>query len=195
MINTDTTRFLKAWLRNPRAIGAVTPSGPALARLMTQDIHPERGPVLELGPGTGVFTQALLKRGIPRSQLALVESNPQMAGRLALRFPGVRVYQRDAAKLHALPSPFGRARASAVVSGLPMLSMPLAQVKAILAAVFQHHLDADGVFYQFTYGPRCPFPRATLHAHGLEAIRIGRVLLNLPPATVYRIQRSGLQAV
>ncbi len=194
MINTDTTRFLRAWLRNPRAIGAVAPSGPALARLMTQAIHPEHDPVLELGPGTGVFTQALLKRGVPRSRLALVESNPQMAGRLHARFPGVRIYQRDAAKLDALPSPFGSERAGAVISGLPMLSLPGGQVKAILAAVFQHHLREDGALYQFTYGPRCPIPRSILHAYGLEAIRVGRVLLNLPPAAVYQVRRSAIQA-
>ena len=194
MINTDTTQFLKAWLRNPRAIGAVAPSGPALARLMTQAIHPERDPVLELGPGTGVFTRALLKRGVPQTRLALVEADPQMADRLESRFPGVRIYQRDAARLETLPSPFGRERAGAVISGLPMLSMPDSQVKAILTSAFQHHLREDGVLYQFTYGPRCPVPRTILQACGLGAIRIGRALLNLPPATVYQIRRTTASA-
>lgn len=195
MIHTDTTRFLKAWLRNPRAIGAVAPSGSALARLMTQAVHPADDPVLELGPGTGVFTQALLKRGVPRTRLALVEADPQMAGRLEARFPGVRIYQRDAAQLETLPSPFGTERAGAVISGLPILSIPRPQVSAILAGTFQHHLRHDGVLYQFTYGPRCPFPGPLLRAFGLEAVRIGRVLLNLPPATVYQIRRASAVAL
>lgn len=190
MIDTDTTQFLKAWLRNPRAIGAVTPSGPALARLMTRDIHPQRDPVLELGPGTGVFTQALLQRGVPRSRLALVECNPQLADRLASRYPGLRIYQRDAARLQTLPSPFGSERAGAVVSGLPMLSIPTPQVRAILAAAFDHHLREDGVFYQFTYGPQAPFSRRTLATLGLRAERVGRAWLNLPPAAVYRLRRA-----
>jgi phospholipid N-methyltransferase len=83
---------------------------------------------------------------------------------------------------------FGGKAAGAVVSGLPLLSMPPKKVIAILEGAFGH-LRADGAFYQFTYGPRCPVKRTLLDRLGLKATRIGRVVANVPPAAVYRIRR------
>jgi Phospholipid N-methyltransferase len=185
----DTLTFLRAWMRAPRSIGALTPSGPSLARLMTTHVNHLDGPVIELGPGTGVFTRALVARGVPTHRLALIEADPVFANALARRYPGAHVLSMDAAQLgEALPL-FGDERASAVVSGLPLLSMPASQVSAIIQGVFERQLHADGAFYQFTYGPRCPLPRRLLERLDLEAIRIGSVLFNLPPAAVYRIGR------
>ena len=60
MALTENLSFLRAWLRAPHRVGALAPSGPALARLMTAQINALDGPVIELGPGTGAFTRALL---------------------------------------------------------------------------------------------------------------------------------------
>jgi len=186
---SDTLTFFRAWLRAPRSIGALAPSGSSLARLMTTHVNHLDGPVIELGPGTGVFTRALLARGVPTHRLALIEADPVFASALAQRYPGTHVLSMDAAHLgDALPI-FGEERASAVVSGLPLLSMPASQVSAIIQGVFDRQLHADGAFYQFTYGPRCPLPRHLLERLDLEAVRIGSVLFNLPPAVVYRIGR------
>ncbi len=185
---TDTLMFLRTWLRNPLRVGAVAPSGPALARLITADLD-SRAPVIELGPGTGVFTRALLSRGVPAHRLALVEADPKFAGKLARRFPHSRVLSMDAAQLGDTAPLFGNEQAGAVVSGLPLLSMPADKVAAIVEGAFEGHLREDGAFYQFTYGPRCPLPPSLLRRLGLEAVRIGHALLNLPPASVYRIQR------
>ena len=95
----------------------------------------------------------------------------------------------DAAQLGHTESLFGDERACAVVSGLPLLSMPAAQVSAIVQGVFDRQLRRDGVFYQFTYGPRCPLPAALLTRLNLRAQRVGSALLNLPPAAVYRFSR------
>ncbi len=192
---SDTVSFLRAWVRAPRSIGALTPSGAALARLMTSHVSHLDGPVIELGPGTGVFTRALLARGLPTHRLALVEADPVFAQALTRRYPGARVLSMDAAQLgHTLPL-FGDERASAVISGLPLLSMPPLQVMAIIQGVFERQLRRDGVFYQFTYGPRCPLPRHLLERLDLEAVRIGNALLNLPPAAVYRIGRRRREQV
>ena len=186
---SDTLTFFRAWLRAPRSIGALAPSGSSLARLMTTHVNHLDGPIIELGPGTGVFTRALLARGVPTHRLALIEADPVFASALAQRYPGTHVLSMDAAHLgDALPI-FGEERASAVVSGLPLLSMPASQVSAIIQGVFDRQLHADGAFYQFTYGPRCPLPRHLLERLDLEAVRIGSVLFNLPPAVVYRIGR------
>ncbi len=191
----DSLTFLRAWIRHPRRIGALAPSGPALARLMTSQINHSRGPVIELGPGTGVFTRALLARGLPSHRLALIEANPVFASALGARYPGTRVFSIDAAQLGHTPSLFGDEKAGAVISGLPLLSMPAAQVAAIVRGVFDGHLRSDGEFYQFTYGPRCPLPVSLLDALDLEAVRIGSALLNLPPASVYRIGRRQRDSV
>ena len=77
----------------------------------------------------------------------------------------------------------------AVVSGLPLLNFAPKKVIAILAAAFGT-LRAGGAFYQFTYGMQCPISKPVLDQLGLQATCMGRVLLNIPPASVYRITRS-----
>lgn len=185
----ESLMFLRSWLRNPRRVGAVAPSGPALARRITAEITPASAPVIELGPGTGAFTQALLLRGVPPDRLVLIEADRAFARALEARFPTLRILAMDAARLGQIDPPFGDERAGAVVSGLPLLAIPAPAVDAIVAGAFAQ-LRAGGCFYQFTYGPRCPVPRATLDRLGLVAERIGFAAWNLPPASVYRIRRS-----
>jgi len=186
----DTLGFLRAWLRDPRSIGAVTPSGPALARLMTMHISSLDGPVIELGPGTGALTRALLARGVLPHRLALIEADPHFAEALSQRYPQTTILRMDAAQLGNTEPLFGEERACAVVSGLPLLSMPAVQVAAIVQGVFDRQLSAGGTFYQFTYGLRCPLPPALLQRLNLQAHRVGSALLNLPPAAVYCISRQ-----
>nr|WP_246713893.1 rRNA adenine N-6-methyltransferase family protein [Rhizobium sp. BK212] len=62
---------------------------------MTKEISALTGPVLELGPGTGVFTAALLQRGIAERDLTLVEYERDFATLLQDRFPDARVLQVD----------------------------------------------------------------------------------------------------
>jgi len=185
----DSVAFLRAWLRAPRSIGAVMPSGPALAKLMTDQVSQLGGPVIELGPGTGVLTRALLARGVPPHRLRLIETDPHFAAALSRRYPHITTLRMDAAELGQTESLFGEELACAVVSGLPLLSMPADQVAAIIQGVFERQLRHDGMFYQFTYGPHCPLPASLLNRLGLQAQRVGNALLNLPPAAVYRISR------
>jgi phosphatidylethanolamine/phosphatidyl-N-methylethanolamine N-methyltransferase len=185
----DTLLFLRSLLRNPWRVAALAPSGRALAELITADFTPAAGPIIELGPGTGSFTRVLLERGVPEDRLALVESDPAFAEALKRRFPRARVLRMDAAQLGQVESFFGRERAGAVVSGLPLVWMPGPTVEAILAGAFHRHLRSDGAFYQFTYWRRCPVPRSQLEQMRLEAARTGSVMANLPPASVYRIRR------
>jgi phospholipid N-methyltransferase len=179
--------FFRAWTINPRRVGAIAPSGAALADAITSEITPASGPVIELGPGTGVFTYALLARGVAERDLTLVEYGSDFVRLLQLRFPQARVLWMDAARLghHDLFEP---ATVGAVVSGLPLLNMSSRKIIGILAGAFGY-LCPGGAFYQFTYGPRCPVPRQLLDRLGLRATRIGGALLNVPPANVYRITR------
>ncbi|GES50626.1 SAM-dependent methyltransferase [Rhizobium sp. NBRC 114257] len=184
----DFVQFFRSWVSDPLRVAAVAPSGERLARLMTQEIEPFDGPILELGPGTGVFTRALLARGIPESALTLVEFGEEFAVRLRERFPAARVVHMDAAQLSRCglfdDAPFG-----AVISGLPLLSMPPSKVVAIVGGAFET-MKPGGAFYQFTYGPRCPVQKPILESLGLTAKRIGGTVRNIPPAGVYRISRQ-----
>ncbi|MDT3377455.1 SAM-dependent methyltransferase [Labrys neptuniae] len=184
---SDALPFFRAWISNPLRVAAVAPSSSAVASLMTQEITPRTGPVLELGPGTGPFTQALLERGVPEQNITLVEYDVTFARLLGRRFPLARVFRMDAAEL-ATTNLYVGAPVGAVVSGLGILAMPLDKASAILTGAFAC-MAPGGAFYQITYGPRCPVRREILDGLDLEAERTGWTLRNLPPASVYRIRR------
>jgi len=101
---------------------------------MTKEISALTGPVLELGPGTGVFTAALLQRGIAERDLTLVEYERDFATLLQDRFPDARLLQVDVRQMWKTSlsgSFFG-----GVVSGLPLLAMRPDDVQALLEDCF-----------------------------------------------------------
>jgi phosphatidylethanolamine/phosphatidyl-N-methylethanolamine N-methyltransferase len=184
---SDGGAFLREWLSDPLRVAAIVPSGRALAEIMTRDLDAASAPVIELGPGTGAFTDALLKRGIPEDRLALIETGSNFVKLLRLRLPRATVLAIDATQLRKVTL-FDGEPAGAVVSGLPVLAMPPRAVMLIAYGAFIH-LRPGGAMYQFTYGPVCPVKRQILDRLGLEAKRIGGAMINLPPASVYRITR------
>ncbi len=181
--------FYGAWMRDPLRTGAIAPSSRWLARLMTRSITPACAPILELGPGTGVFTRRALTRGVAQNQLTLVEYDSPFARALERRFPQARVLCMNAAQLGRM-SLFDGQGAGAALSGLPLLSLSYREVLLIMEGAFAQ-LRANASFYQFTYGMRCPVPQPILARLGLKATLVGCTLANLPPARVYRIRRRG----
>lgn len=186
----DALLFLRSWVSQPLRVAAIAPSGASLAEIITRDISPVTGPVIELGAGTGAFTRKLLERGVHPGDLTLVESGDEFAAVLRSRFPQVRVLHMDATHLGAAGL-FEDSSVGAVVSGLPLLSMSARRVMRILIAAFRY-VRPGGAFYQFTYTTRCPIPRPILDRLGLRANLVGRTVLNVPPAAVYRISRRGI---
>lgn len=183
----DLLSFFTAWMAAPGRVGAIAPSGAALAELITRDINANTGPVLELGPGTGAFTYQLLKRGVRQQDLTLIEYGSDFMRLLQLRFPGARVLWMDAARL-ASERLYDGAPVGAVVSGLPLLNMSPRKVISIVGGAFSY-MRPGAAFYQFTYGMRCPIRRPILDRLGLRATLVDRALLNVPPAAVYRLTR------
>src|SRR5450432_2020055 len=122
----DEVRFLRSWMEKPLHMGAVMPSGKLLARTMAQYVDIEcDGPVVELGPGTGAITSALIDRGVGQKRLVLVEYNPGFCALLRDRYPHARVVQGDAYALRDSLWDVLKVPASAVVSGLPLVTKPM----------------------------------------------------------------------
>jgi phospholipid N-methyltransferase len=180
-------QFFRSWVQNPLAIGAVAPSGRALAKLMVKGVH-SGARVMELGPGTGTVTRAILDRGVDERNLYLVERDAAFARLLRARFPKATLLHEDATMLGA------HARELAgtfdfIVSGLPLVLFSRAQKGRLLAHVLAL-LKPTGVFHQFTYGGRCPIRRSVRDALGLETALLGIAPFNVPPAFVYRLCRA-----
>ena len=187
-----TALFLKRWLRRPFAVGAVVPSGRLLAEAMARTTFAEmkgrEGHVIELGAGTGEVTKALLAAGIPADRLALVERDPELASFLRRHFAGPRIVEGDAARLPKILSEQGIGSVSAVVSSLPLLSLPADVVRGLVAGVFDA-LPRGGALVQFTYGPAQPVPRSLSQALRLVGTRGPRIWRNMPPAVVWTFRR------
>src|SRR5882757_5631383 len=84
----DEVRFLRSWIEKPLRMGAVMPSSKFLARAVARyvDTH-STAPVIELGPGTGAITDALVKHGVAEKRLVLVEFDPGFCALLRERYP------------------------------------------------------------------------------------------------------------
>jgi phosphatidylethanolamine/phosphatidyl-N-methylethanolamine N-methyltransferase len=183
-------RFFRSWLDNPAIAGAVSPSGPFLARMMARYVDPRKaGPVVELGPGTGAITEALLERGIAPRRLFLIEFDPGFCKLLRRRFRGVHVIEGDAYQLSKTLGERLYRRPSAIVSSLPLLLKPEMQRLALLTEAFDC-MRPDGRFIQFTYGPLSPIARDRPSAPAFQVEASPPVWLNLPPARVWIYQRQ-----
>lgn len=183
----DETRFLKNWLKNPLRIGAVTPSGPVLARKMASHVDPNgTGPVIELGPGTGPMTAALIERGVDPSRLVLVEYSPDFCRLLRDRFPKATVVQGDAYSLRKTLSGLLRAPADALVSGLPLMTRPEPARLRLVQEAFDL-MKPGAPFIQFTYSVVSPVPLKSANFSAEPSERIWR---NIPPARVWVYRRG-----
>ena len=182
----DEARFIRSWLENPKSTGAITPSGPALARAMARRVDPRLpGLVVELGPGTGPVTEALVERGVAQERLVLVEYDADFCALLAKRYPRAKVVRGDA---YALVETLGGVLdqpVAAIVSSLPLLTRPERDRAELLADAVR--LLAPGApFVQFTYGVTSPVPRQPW----LVADASPPIWRNIPPARVWTYRRS-----
>jgi phosphatidylethanolamine/phosphatidyl-N-methylethanolamine N-methyltransferase len=178
----DEVRFLRSWIEKPLHMGAVMPSGKVLARTMAQyvDIN-STGPVVELGPGTGAITSALIDHGVEQKRLVLVEYNPGFCALLRDRYPHAKVVQGDAYALRASLWDVLSVPASAVVSGLPLVTKPMLTRLKLIRDAFAA-LAPGAPFVQFTYSVAPPIPKSL---PGVSTEASERIWMNIPPARVW----------
>ncbi|MEM7724210.1 MAG: methyltransferase domain-containing protein [Pseudomonadota bacterium] len=181
MSSTDFGLFMGQLVRKPHQVVALAPSSRALCAEMVAGIDPDAGPVIELGAGTGNITRAILARGVAPENLHSIEMNPEFCDHLRAAFPGLNVYQISAGACTDLPVE----HAQAVISGLPLLSMPTSLQRAILAG-FAKKTRPGGHYVQFTYGPKPPVTKIVRDELNLTWTRSRKIWWNMPPARVYR---------
>jgi phosphatidylethanolamine/phosphatidyl-N-methylethanolamine N-methyltransferase len=178
----DEARFLRSWIERPLLTGAVAPSSKYLAQAMASYIDPRvPGPVIELGPGTGPVTDALVRRGIEQERLVLVEYNPEFAQLLKRRFPRAAIVCGDAYDVRDALADVVTEPCAGFISSLPLFTKPMPQRLELLCAA--HELSRPGApFVQFTYAVVPPMPARSTSYTATPSERIWR---NMPPARVW----------
>lgn len=183
----DSLYFLRNWARSPLQVGAIAPSSKKLAREMAALVDIETNlPIIELGPGTGVVTNALLERGVRAELLYSIEFNEDFASHLRARFPQVNIIQGDAYSLKSTLGAAGVDHCAAIISSLPLFTMPVSKRKDLLDQSVDL-MREDGSFIQFSYAivPAFPGARERYRTNASPWIKF-----NLPPARVWTYQRK-----
>jgi phosphatidylethanolamine/phosphatidyl-N-methylethanolamine N-methyltransferase len=184
----DEARFIRSWIEKPLIIGSVTPSGRALAQMMVRPIDASiPGPVLELGPGTGPVTQALVDRGIPEERLVLIEYSAAFVVLLKERFPRATVLQGDAYDVCGVLKDVVDEPLAGIVSSLPLLTKPVPQRARLLHDCLGLSHPA-ATFNQFTYMVAPPIPSFAVPSATARGSRV--IWRNIPPARVWTYRRS-----
>ncbi|UDQ96881.1 rRNA adenine N-6-methyltransferase family protein [Lentisphaerota bacterium WC36G] len=189
--------FLKQFLKNPTSIGAICPSSKALAREITSKVELKSAlNIAELGPGTGVFTDAILSLKHPKAKFFSVELNENMFNLMQKRFGdhnGVTVFNDSATNLKNMRNELMMEKLDVIVSGLPWASFPESLQDSLLEAIF-NNLHDEGYFATFAYVQGMLLPAAQkfkkkLKQHFSEVEKSKVVWKNTPPAFVYRCRK------
>lgn len=188
MLQMDYWKFLRACLTNPRRVGAVAPSSAALAVQMANAIEPDsKCMTLELGPGTGVVTRALLARGINLERLIALEHSNYLAAALENHIPGLRVFCGDAFAIREVFMDKMDWRIGNTVSSLPLLTIPVSVRKQLYEDIFDLMIPG-ATLVQFTYRAKPPVPD---HKSSFVATPYAYVKRNIPPAWIWTYHRPG----
>jgi phosphatidylethanolamine/phosphatidyl-N-methylethanolamine N-methyltransferase len=183
-----TTLFLQELVSSPRQVGAILPSSKNLAVAMARWLPLDSNSyALELGPGTGVVTQALLDRGLREDRLIAIEQSPKMADHLRSRFPKAKIITGDAFQLDKLLKRHAREadNIGVVFSSLPLLNFE-PHIAERLAKKIRATLPAGGKLIQYSYHLGNKQPKAANHFQYLAS---DLIWLNLPPARVSVYQK------
>ena len=183
----DEIRFLKGLAKGPRSVGAIMPTSSVTARKMASVIDVTSGlPVLELGPGTGVITKAILQRSVKPENLVSIEYSTDFYHHLKLIMPGVNFINGDAFNLDKTIGSLKDQKFDTVVSGIPLLNFPMDMRVALLEDLLDR-MPAGRPVVQFSYGPVSPII-AKPDSYHIEHFAF--VMRNIPPAQIWVYRRG-----
>ena len=185
-------RFVEAFLRDPLSVGSCWPSSAALCHAVVDDCDFQPGDtVVELGPGTGAFTELLLERMDGRGRLLAVEISGTNIAELRRRLPRCQTIHDSA---EHLPEHLGKRRARCIISGLAWGNMLPATQDRLFDAVLKS-LTPGGQFVAFAYAHAVWFPtsrrfRRLLLENFARVEKSPTVWRNFPPAYVFHCWRK-----
>ncbi|RWP71531.1 phospholipid N-methyltransferase PmtA [Mesorhizobium sp.] len=183
----DELKFFKGWIDKPKAVGSIVPTSSITARKMASVVNPQSGlPVLEVGPGTGVITRAILAQGVKPENLYAVEYSPDFVRHLRRLYPGVNVIEGDAFNLDATLGDKSGLTFDSVVSGVPLLNFPVAQRIAYVESLLDR-IPTGRPIVQLTYGPLSPIPPGR-GDYTVEHFHF--VIRNIPPTQLWIYRRA-----
>jgi phosphatidylethanolamine/phosphatidyl-N-methylethanolamine N-methyltransferase len=183
----DELKFFKGWIDKPRAVGSIVPTSSVTARRMASIIDTKSDlPVLEVGPGTGVITKAILSRGVKPSDLYTVEYSHDFVTHLRRNYPGVNVIEGDGFNLDETLGDRSGMIFDSVVSGVPLLNFPVQRRVAYLENLLSRIPHGRPVV-QLTYGPKSPIPPG-LGDYTVEHFHF--ILRNIPPTQLWLYRRT-----
>lgn len=183
----DEIRFIRGMMAEPKTVGAIMPTSARMAAKMASIINTGSGlPVLELGPGTGVITKAILAMGVKPENLVSVEYSTQFYDHLVEKFPGVHFINGDAFNIEETLAAYRGQKFDCVISGIPLLNFPMhARVKLVESLL---DLMAPGrPVVQFSYGPKSPVAKRP-EIYKVEHFDI--ILRNIPPAQIWHYKKA-----
>ncbi len=182
----DELKFFKGWIDKPKSVGSITPTSSFAARRMASVINADSGlPVLELGPGTGVITKAILARGVKPQDLYSIEYSPDFVTHLRQLFPEVNVIQGDAFNLDKTLGDKAGMTFDSIVSGVPLLNFPIEQ-RIHYVEDLLNRIPPGRPIMQLTYGPFSPVPPGR---GNYKVEHFDFVLRNIPPTQLWVYRR------
>ena len=180
-------RFFKGWLSDVKAVGAILPTSSITARVMASVVDTTSGlPVLELGPGTGVITKAILERGVAPDQLYSVEYSKDFADHLKIEYPDVNIIQGDAFDLDTTLGDKKDQMFDCVICAVPLIYIP-AEQRAKLVENLLDRVPVGRPVLQITYAPKSPVAPGS---GNFEVVHYDYVLRNVPPANLFVYRRT-----
>ena len=178
----EESRFFKGWMSNTRAVGAILPTSAVTARRMASVVNPRSGlPVLELGPGTGVITKAILERGISPEKLVSIEYSTEFFNQLKADFAGVHFINGDAFDLSRTLGALNGQQFDSVVSAVPLLNFPMHRRVELIDDLLSR-IPFGRPVVQISYGPMSPVV-AMPDRYRIQHFDF--VVRNIPPAQLW----------
>ena len=190
----DRAKFLAAFVKRPFDTGSITPSSAQLAEAMIEGMGlAEADTVVELGPGTGVFTKRIQEQLKPEARLLCFEINQEMAEALRRNFPRIQVVNDSIESLAHHLKEAGRDSVDAAISGLPWAAFSPDRQRRLLDATVKC-MKPGARFATFAYSHAAWTPPARKFRELLDQcfIRVETsqvVWRNVPPAFVYRCRK------
>lgn len=182
--------FIANWAKSPRLMGAVSPSSRYLSRAMVAQIDlSKNGDIVEIGAGTGAVTKELIKIIPANKKNIVIEFNNKFFNILCHKFPNINIINDDAQNLTNILEQNQVNEVNAIVSSLPLLSLPI-KVRNKAVAEMVQAIGDNGRIIQFTYGLKSPIPKELMELHNLAGECRKSIIINLPPAKVWVYQKS-----